>query len=276
MQVVSCIGVKMAGKLKRLGYVSRSVADDKASVPAELPRIVIQSRRFNHAHGITGFLTWRNGYYFQALEGESLAVESLFEKIRQDNRHDQIAVVWSENGVQERIFSGWRLKLWSASLTCSEVNRYIRLYADRFDSLDERVRHRLSNIFDLDLIFSSEPGDLPDRGAISNYEFRLQALPGVFGLTDEHPYCIDVLTSLLAGWTSPARLSEQFNLNLDELFDLLSRNEVNSLLLKRSAQSDRGGKGGGKEMGIKGHLDGVTHHRSFYDRLRSVFMGSHQ
>lgn len=272
MQALPCIGVKMAMELKRLGYVSRSIAGDSTSVPAELAAIVIQSRRFNHAHGITGFLTWRNGYYFQALEGEALAVESLFNRIAADNRHHQVAVVWTENAVRERIFTGWRLKLWSASLTCSEVNRYIRLYADRFNSLDEEIQRRLNSIFDLDLIFSSEPGDLPDPETICNYEFRLQALPSVFGLSDQHPFYIDVLTSLLAGWTSPARLSEQFNLSLDELYGLLSRNEVNSLLLKRTAQPDQKGV----ETCDKGAAGEDSHNRSFYDRLRSVFIGSHQ
>ena len=269
---MACIGAKMATELKRLSYVSRSVADDTSSVPAELTAIVIQSLRFNHAHGITGFLTWRNGYYFQALEGAAQTVETLYEKIANDNRHYQTAVVWSENGIQERIFSGWRLKLWSASLTCSEVNRYIQLYADRFDSLDEEIQRRLSKIFQLDLIFSSEPGDLPDRHAIFNYEFRLQALPSVFGLTGQHPYCIDVLTSLLAGWTSPAQLTAQFNLSPDELYELLSRNEVNSLLLKRNAESNQDNRG----MCDKGTFGELSHNRSFYDRLRSVFMGSHK
>jgi hypothetical protein len=263
----------MAAELKRLGYVSQSVADEVSSVPGELTAIVMQSRRFNHAHGITGFLTWRNGYYFQALEGPTPAVDSLFAKIANDDRHCQIATVWSELGVQDRIFSGWRLKLWSASLTCSEVNRYIRLYEDRFDSLDEDIQQRLSKIFQLDLIFSSEPGDLPDRHAFSDYQFRLQALPSVFGLTGQHPHCIDVLTTLLSDWISPAQLSEKFKLSLDDLYDLMSRCEVNSLLLKRSSESPAQSNEKSSH-GLMG--ESPSYSRSFYDRLRAVFMAPYQ
>ena len=262
----------METELKRLSYVSRSVAGDTSSVPAELTAIVMQSRRFNHAHGITGFLTWRNGYYFQALEGPVPAVDSLYQKIADDDRHSQITDVWNEYGVQDRIFSGWRLKLWSASLTCSEVNRYIRLHERHFANLDEDIKQRLSRIFQLDLIFNSEPGDLPDRHAILDYEFQLQALPSVFGLTGQHPQCIDVLTSLLAGWVSPAHLAERFKLSVDDLYDLLSRSEVNSLLLKRSAQSSQASS----EISQVESIGESSHGRSFYDRLRAVFMAPTQ
>lgn len=262
----------MTSELKRLSYVSRSVTNDTSSVPGELTTIVIKSRRLNHAHGITGFLTWRNGYYFQALEGLAPTVDSLFERIAKDERHSHITTVWSEHCVQERLFSGWRLKLWSASLTCSEVGRYIRLHADQFASLDEDIQQRLNKIFQLDLIFSSEPGDLPDRDAILDYEFRLQALPSVFGLLGQHPNCIEVLTSLLSGWASPAHLSKQFNLSMNELYDLLSRSEVNTLLLKRNAEPAQ------EDYRIPGKATALDSPcgRTFYDRLRSVFQAAHQ
>ncbi len=262
----------MTAELKRLSYLSRSIAGNTSSIPAELAAIVMQSRRFNHAHGIMGFLTWRNGYYFQALEGEAGAVDSLFGKIAADHRHDQIEIVWSDEDVRERIFTGWRLKLWSASLTCNEVNQFIRLYAKRFETLDGQLQQRLRKIFDFDLIFSSEPGDVPASNEICEYEFRLQALPSVFGLTSQQPGSIDVLTSLLAGWGSPARLSEQFDLSLDNIRELLARNEVRSLLLKRRAELSREDTGTGKISPTVG----ASKNRSFYNRLRSVFLRSLQ
>ena len=262
----------MAHKLKRLSYVSQSVSEQTSTVPGELAAIVIQSRRFNHSHGITGFLTWRNGYYFQVLEGSAPTVDALYAKVARDPRHTDLERVWVEHQVPERFFSGWRLKLWSASLSCSEVNRYIHRYEKSFGSLNQDIQERLKSIFDLDLIFNSEPGDLPDRRAIGNYEFRLQALPSLFGLSAQHPRYIDVITMLLADWTSPEQLSARFGLSANEVYKLLSHKKVNSLLLKRSAQSrwaNRAVSGSKTSSESSGG-------RSFYDRLRSVLTASNQ
>lgn len=217
-------------------------------------------------------MTWRNGHYFQVLEGPAPAVDSLYAKISQDNRHTELETVWVEHDVLERVFSGWRLKLWSASLSCNEVNRYIRLHEDRFDTLDASIRQRLGKIFQLDLIFNSEPGDLPDPNALAGYEYRLQALPSVFGFSGQHPRCIDVLTALLSGWASAQMLSQRFGMSLDELYSLLSRGEVNALLLKRKAESsqDRIKTRDTKPRGPS------TSNRSFYDSLRAFFLASQQ
>ncbi|UYY57137.1 BLUF domain-containing protein [Sphingomonas sp. S2-65] len=91
--------------LCRLVYVSRSVGsvagDDRAA-------ILTTSRRNNGMDGVTGILWAEGDRYLQYLEGPQESVESTFERIARDPRHEQVTVI--DSGEQEaRIFGDWAM-----------------------------------------------------------------------------------------------------------------------------------------------------------------------
>lgn len=65
-------------------------------------------RNKNARLGITGMLLHSDGSFFQVLEGEKNAVEQLFERIQQDQRHASVTVIIREP-IVTRAFSEWSM-----------------------------------------------------------------------------------------------------------------------------------------------------------------------
>lgn len=63
----------------------------------------------NNLVNVTGFLSCKNGVFFQYLEGDLNNINYLFKKIEQDERH-QIYYKFYFSKVKERIFNGWGMK----------------------------------------------------------------------------------------------------------------------------------------------------------------------
>ncbi|WP_073332010.1 BLUF domain-containing protein [Wenxinia saemankumensis] len=70
--------------LYRLAYVSSAVRPLSPDAGREL---LLVSRRNNLRDEITGFLCYRNGMFFQLLEGRRSDVEKCFGRIYLDARH---------------------------------------------------------------------------------------------------------------------------------------------------------------------------------------------
>jgi hypothetical protein len=75
---------------------------------AELTEILEVAARNNAAREITGMLLYANGSFLQILEGESAAVDAIFERISRDPRHANIFVLERE-AISERSFPHWRM-----------------------------------------------------------------------------------------------------------------------------------------------------------------------
>ncbi|MGA2549503.1 MAG: BLUF domain-containing protein [Burkholderiaceae bacterium] len=87
-----------------IAYVSRAAnalewAFDADSI-AEYSRVTGLKTR------ITGLMVVQNGYYFQALEGEKKPILRLFDKIQQDPRHVDLALLHMED-IKARSFPNW-------------------------------------------------------------------------------------------------------------------------------------------------------------------------
>ena len=54
-----------------------------------------QSRIANARRGISGFLVYHQQEFLQLIEGEQPAVMELYQRICQDNRHQQLHLLWS-------------------------------------------------------------------------------------------------------------------------------------------------------------------------------------
>jgi hypothetical protein len=76
--------------------------------PTELDELLSKCRINNASLGITGILLFNEGSFFQVLEGEKKAVESLYEKISKDKRHNKATKIIMEP-IKERSFEDWTM-----------------------------------------------------------------------------------------------------------------------------------------------------------------------
>lgn len=90
----------------RLCYISSSVGRPEADV---LVKLLKECHANNGPRHITGLLLYNGkGTFLQALEGESNAVDSLFERIRKDNRHERVTCI-SRRPIESRNFPAWKM-----------------------------------------------------------------------------------------------------------------------------------------------------------------------
>jgi hypothetical protein len=95
--------------LHRIIYCSRSrLQGTRASVDAEVRRILAQSRSNNAAASIGGALLFSDDCFAQVLEGARDALERAFERIQRDQRHGDVVVLQS-HPADERHFPYWSM-----------------------------------------------------------------------------------------------------------------------------------------------------------------------
>lgn len=102
--------------LRRLIYASRATQNPEQ---ADLLKLLETARHNNQAANITGMLVFASGDFLQVLEGEHLAIDSLFASISADRRHKNCRIL-SDTEIKERIFSDWSMgfrKMEKAQLT---------------------------------------------------------------------------------------------------------------------------------------------------------------
>ena len=92
-----------------LVYVSKAVGSATGSGAGEaVDAILATARCRNPASGVTGALLVTEGRFVQALEGERDAVQSTFDRISLDPRHEQIEILSSQFADRAR-FSEWSM-----------------------------------------------------------------------------------------------------------------------------------------------------------------------
>ncbi|MCA0401221.1 MAG: BLUF domain-containing protein [Proteobacteria bacterium] len=72
------------------------------------------AQAYNDAHGLTGFLLYNNGYFYQAIEGDFGRVALLFSKIIRDDRHFDLQLI-SNAQIRTREFYNWSMG-WSIDI----------------------------------------------------------------------------------------------------------------------------------------------------------------
>ncbi|WP_063339527.1 MULTISPECIES: BLUF domain-containing protein [unclassified Marinomonas] len=87
--------------------------------------IMTDAKKNNSAMGVTGMLVYYDCEIMQILEGNKLAVESLYKKISQDERHSLVEVFYSGE-IKERAFNNWSME--SVILDEQKLKKY--LYSD--------------------------------------------------------------------------------------------------------------------------------------------------
>ena len=100
----------------RLVYYSRNRVDSgPAALAHEIEVILAASRRNNAKVGVTGALMFNAGCFAQVLEGDQGALETVFERIQQDDRHGDVALL-SFEPVPARAFDTWSMGFVGASV----------------------------------------------------------------------------------------------------------------------------------------------------------------
>lgn len=85
-----------------VSFSSHLLTDD------ELKDILEVSRENNQSKNITGMLLYRDRFFIQALEGEEGIVVPLYEKIKQDDRHQNVLLV-HKGRIDSRTFPSWSM-----------------------------------------------------------------------------------------------------------------------------------------------------------------------
>lgn len=89
-----------------LAYASYSTLDTQ---DLNLESLAQQAAEKNAALGVTGYLCFDHGVFFQYLEGERQAVKEVMQSILQDDRHDVINSV-DLGEIDERVFPDWSMR----------------------------------------------------------------------------------------------------------------------------------------------------------------------
>jgi hypothetical protein len=74
----------------------------------QLRTLLHHARRRNTEVGITGFLLYGNNCFLQVLEGEEVAVRSLYEYIKGDARHRDVTA-YADKPIAQRAFAEWAM-----------------------------------------------------------------------------------------------------------------------------------------------------------------------
>lgn len=74
----------------------------------DLRSILQKSRSYNGEHHITGVLLYVNGSIIQVLEGKREIVETLYQRIVQDERHTGVTRI-VDQAITKRLFANWTM-----------------------------------------------------------------------------------------------------------------------------------------------------------------------
>ncbi len=99
-------------QLVQIIYISRASSVPERQVNAVDPvvaRILAKSRANNRKNGLVGVLYFGDGCFFQCLEGEESAVDTLYAKLEQDPRHRDLKVI-SRKPIAAPTFQDWSMK----------------------------------------------------------------------------------------------------------------------------------------------------------------------
>ncbi|SFS12430.1 BLUF domain-containing protein [Sphingomonas jatrophae] len=122
--------------MRLLLYTSTNlIAEDQRALDA----LMVQCRTNNAVDGITGLLWTDNVRFAQALEGGEEAIASLLDRLRTDDRHADMHVIWDEVST-ERHFGAW-------SMVMPAEDVLAQLYEQRLIQFLQRLPPALGDAF---------------------------------------------------------------------------------------------------------------------------------
>ncbi len=185
-------------------YCSISIANPDGSVPAELAGILLQSRRFNRRHSISGFLAYQSGWYLGVIEGGSEDVGALFDRIRSDPRHRNVRLILDDPDRRARLYKDWTLESSRGNSRSSAAIIFKSAYPESIRALDNSCRQKLEVFFSGKQQAYARQQRL--RGDDAPPEFFLDALPLQLEVLTQLPRRLLILTPLLRDWQTVSDL----------------------------------------------------------------------
>lgn len=93
----------------------------------DLREILSEAQSFNALNSINGVLFYADQYFFQCLEGEREQVLDLFERIKEDQRHQEV-IEFGVHPISEQNFDGWAMKFVRRNSEVSEFFKNLVIY----------------------------------------------------------------------------------------------------------------------------------------------------
>lgn len=106
----------------------------------DIHTILEVARNFNAQHKITGCLVYHNHQFVQIIEGRKQTIQTLYTKIKSDNRHSNIQLLY-EGTKAHRTFENWSMA-------------FQKLNPNQLQTIDEQL-------FAKNIILLSELADKP-------------------------------------------------------------------------------------------------------------------
>lgn len=94
-----------------------------------LEEILETARRNNSEKDISGMLLYHGGSFLQVLEGPEEELEGLIAKIKADERHNKIKLLFMDR-IEEREFDDWSMGFVDASRTAELMEGYVNFGAE--------------------------------------------------------------------------------------------------------------------------------------------------
>ncbi|MEG0482592.1 MAG: BLUF domain-containing protein [Acinetobacter sp.] len=136
----------------QLCYASRTTSPEY-QILNDLRDILSEARNFNSKHAIHGVLYFADGYFFQCLEGDEVAVKHLFEKLIRDPRHQQIKLFKTNAVVEDGHFSQWSMKYVRRN---SQIQQYFQNKGSGnfqpLDLKDQEIPDLLNLLYEIDQV----------------------------------------------------------------------------------------------------------------------------
>lgn len=141
--------------LCHLVYVSTAVAPLRDQ---DLADLLVQARANNKRRAITGMLLYKDGRFIQLLEGHEEQVESSFERIRKDERHTAVELLWLRYA-QYRDFPDWTMGFLNADELDPATLRGFSSFLER-DLRYENFIENSTEVHEMLQAFKENPGGL--------------------------------------------------------------------------------------------------------------------
>lgn len=117
--------------------IYRSKATDDIT-DNDLKEILAVARKFNGENGITGCLLYNNKQFLQLIEGEFDTLMALYEKIKTDERHEDVLLLHMRE-TEYRIYPEWTMAFKSLDETELTNNAGVTQFTEFEESKDDQI-----------------------------------------------------------------------------------------------------------------------------------------
>jgi len=175
--------------MKCIIYVSKALDDgNDKTIPKGLSTIFRQARKKNKELGVTSVLSYRQGYYIQAIEGEANAVDALFASIINDERHQRVTTIL-DTQTEQPFFPEWSMKLVESVSRIAEFRSLIEHHPNEVSQLPDNKKKLLR------LFFNHKATENEFLGSYQGRNLSLHAWPD-FTLIKQSPTIIELCAQL--------------------------------------------------------------------------------